>query len=153
MSFRDVSTYFVKPVAAIAVILLPVALPLGGLGLLLGFPLVIVGLVLASPGIAALHALERPFLRFHLALGAFVGAAVALWYASIVVESGTDPHDVASLNLRLAGMAACLGAGFGAWSGAIWWAFFGARAGGGSASPLKSGEPSSPQCSVSAAIE
>jgi hypothetical protein len=113
--------------AAVAVILLPVALTLGWLGIVLGAPLVAVGLAAASPGLAALHALERSGLRYHLALGFAVGAAFAVAWAGIVATSNTDPHDIKALTLRAAAIFGLLGGGFGTWCGLIWWAFFGRK--------------------------
>lgn len=140
------SSFLLKPLAAVAVILLPVALTLGSLGVLLGAPLVLVALFLASPGIAALHALNRPWLRYHVALGFIVGAALALFGADVVATSNVDPHDIKHLTLRAGSTFAFIGGGFGAWSGLVWWAFFGRRR-------PESGTPASTQCKASAAIE
>lgn len=146
MHSRDVSTFFARLLGAVAVMLAPVALTLGPLGILLGAPLVLAGLILASPGIAALHGLKRPWLRYHLALGAVVGAALALFAADVVATGNADPHDIKALTLRTGTIAAILGGTFGAWSGLIWWAFFGRRR------PADR-TPAQPQCRVSAAIE
>jgi hypothetical protein len=144
MHSQNASSILLKPLAAVAIILLPIALSLGSLGLVLGAPLVVVGLVLASPGIAALHALRRPWLRYHVALGTIVGAALALACAGIVATGNTDPHDIKTLTLRVGSIFAFLGGGFGAWSGLIWWTFFGRR---------RFASRAPPQCKVSAAIE
>lgn len=140
------SSFLLKPLVAVTVILLPVALTLGSLGILLGAPLLVMGLLVASPGIAALHALKRPYLRYHVALGTIVGGVLALACADVIATSNADPHDIKALTLRAGSIFALLGGAFGAWSGLVWWVFFGCRRPG-------SRTPVSPQCKVSAAIE
>lgn len=146
MLFRDISAFAARLVGTIAVILLPLVLIFRSLAIVIGLPLVVIGLLAASPGIAGLHALKRSYLRYYVALGASVGAALALLCAHLIATSNTDPHDIKSLTLRAGSIAALLGGAFGAWSGLVWWAFFGRRR-------PETRPPAAPQCRVSAAIE
>lgn len=146
MLFRDVSTFVARLLGTVAVILLPLALVFGSLAIIVGLPLVVIGLLAASPGIASLHALGRSYLRDHVALGAAVGAALTLLCAQVIAISNPDPHEIKTLTLRAGSIVALIGGTFGAWSGFVWWAFFGWRR-------PEARPPAEPQCKVSAAIE
>ncbi|HEX8620405.1 MAG TPA: hypothetical protein VF718_00385 [Allosphingosinicella sp.] len=97
--------------------------------LILAAPLVLIGLALAAPALAAMHLLGRgALLRYHLLVGGSVGVLLLLILASLL--SGLEPDAGALGEINWAGFAilACPAAAFGAWSGFLWWSFF---AGGG----------------------
>jgi hypothetical protein len=120
-------TVFVRAIAALAVILLPVWLTLGQFGLTVGLPLVILGLVIAAPGLAWLHMLERTSLRSHLLLGAAVGGLLAALFVGTMPDSDAPPGAPVPFNWMGGAVAACIAAPFGAWSGSVWWTFFAGR--------------------------
>jgi hypothetical protein len=105
----------------------PAWLFLGHFGVVYGTPFILIGLVIALPGLAWLHTIKKTGLRHHLLLGAAVAGLLGFLLLATMPNSEAAPGAEQNLNWFGGIAGAVFATPFGLWCALCWWCFFTGR--------------------------